>query len=197
MFLLYAVAIGLILGFALGGHADGLARLRIRWSWLVVTGLLVQVVLFAGPVSERIGALGPPLYVGSTAVVIGAILANRSIAGMPVIALGAASNMAAILANGGYMPADPGAMASLGKVDPTTYSNSAVVADPVLAPLTDILALPAWLPFANVFSVGDIAIAVGVVVVIVTSMRRARPAPVPSPALPAARSVGRATTAAD
>jgi len=64
------------------------------------------------------------------------------------------------------------AQAALGKTAPTTYSNSAIVAEPVLKPLTDIFALPTWLPFHNVFSVGDVLIAVGVVVVIVAAMRR-------------------------
>ena len=33
---------------------------------------------------------------------------------------------------------------------------------PALQPLTDIFAVPAWVPLANVFSVGDVLIAVGV-----------------------------------
>jgi hypothetical protein len=40
-------------------------------------------------------------------------------------------------------------------------------------PLTDIFALPGWLPFANVFSIGDVLIGVGLVVVIAAGMRRA------------------------
>jgi len=64
------------------------------------------------------------------------------------------------------------ALTNNGKTAPTTYSNSAIVAEPVLKPLTDIFALPTWLPFHNVFSVGDVLIAVGVVVVIVAAMRR-------------------------
>ena len=94
---------------------------------------------------------------------------------MAIVALGAISNLSAIVLNGGYMPADPGAMAALGKIEPTAYSNSAVLPDPVVKPLTDIFALPAWLPFANVFSIGDVLIAVGVVVVIVAAMRRPVP----------------------
>ena len=39
-------------------------------------------------------------------------------------------------------------------------------------PLTDIFALPAWLPLHNVFSIGDVLIGVGVAVVIVVGMRR-------------------------
>jgi hypothetical protein len=78
----------------------------------------------------------------------------------------------AIVANGGYMPASGAAMAALGKTAPTVYSNSAIVPDPVLWPLTDVFGLPTWLPGANVFSVGDILIAIGVIVVIVSAMRR-------------------------
>ena len=67
------------------------------------------------------------------------------------------SNLAAIVANGGYMPADPGAIAALGQATRTRYSNSVVVDHPALRPLTDIFALPPWVPFANVFSIGDVA----------------------------------------
>jgi hypothetical protein len=175
VFILYALPIGLAIGWVLGGRAAGLAGLQFRWPWLFVVGLFVQVVLFSGPVSDRVGELGPPIYVASTALVFAAVLANRVVPGFPIVALGAASNLAAIVANGGYMPASAAAMAALGKVDPTSYSNSSIIANPSLAPLTDIFALPAWLPYANVFSLGDVVISVGVVVVIARAMRRARP----------------------
>ena len=122
--------------------------------------------------TERIGELGVPIYVLSTALVVLAVILNRRITGMPLVALGAISNLVAIVANGGYMPASAAAMAALGKSAPTVYSNSAIVPDPVLWPLTDIFALPTWLPGANVFSLGDVLIALGVIVVIVSAMRR-------------------------
>jgi hypothetical protein len=172
MFILYAVPIGLLLGVLVGGRPAGLAALRIRYGPIMVAGLLVQIVLFTPAVTEVIGDLGPPIYVLSTAVVIGAVLMNARITGMPVIALGAISNLTAIVANGGYMPADAGAMASLGRGEPTTYSNSTILAEPALQPLTDIFVLPAWVPFTNVFSIGDVLIALGVVIVIVSAMRR-------------------------
>jgi len=172
MFILYAVLIGLLAGLVLGGRPAGLGALTFRWGWLVVAGFAVQVVLFSAPVTERIGSLGVPLYVGSTAVVLAALLRNMSLPGLPVVALGALSNMAAIATNGGYMPADPGALAALGRSPETVYSNSAVISHPALQPLTDIFALPHPIPFANVFSVGDILIGVGVVIVIVVAMRR-------------------------
>jgi len=172
MFILYALLIGLIVGVGAGGRISGLAVLQFRWPWVIVGGLLVQVVLFSDQVTAWIGAAGPPIYIGSTLVVIGAVLANRAITGMAVVALGAASNLLAIVANGGFMPAAPSALQALGKVPATVYSNSAVVPDPALAPLTDAFALPSWLPFANVFSVGDVLIGIGVAIVVVVAMRR-------------------------
>ena len=172
MFILYAVLIGAVLGFVLGGRTDGLARLTFRWPWLFLAGLIVQLILFYEPVSRRVGDLGAPIYVASTAVVLAAVLVNRRIAGMPIVALGALSNFAAIAANGGYMPADPGALASLGRVAPVVYSNSSVVEHPALAPLTDVYALPTWVPMTNIFSVGDVLIGAGVAILIVLAMRR-------------------------
>jgi len=114
-------------------------------------------------------------YMLSTALVIVSVLLNLRITGMALVALGAISNLVAIVFNRGYMPADAGAMAALGKTAPTTYSNSAILSEPMLKPLTDTFALPTWVPFANVFSIGDVLIAVGVVVVIVAAMRRPVP----------------------
>jgi Family of unknown function (DUF5317) len=179
MFVLYALAIGVGVGMLCGGRPAGLGALRFRWSVLIVAGLAVQVVLFSAPVADRVGTLGPAIYVASSALMLAAILANRSIRGMGIVALGAASNLAAIVANGGYMPASQAAMGALGKTDPTSYSNSDVVANPALAPLTDVFVLPGWLPFANVFSVGDVLIGIGIAVTIVAAMRdapRAEPA---------------------
>jgi hypothetical protein len=68
------------------------------------------------------------------------------------------------------MPADPAALASIGGVAPG-YSNSSVVADPALAPLTDLFAIPAWVPLSNVFSIGDVLIGAGVAVTIAIGMR--------------------------
>ena len=171
MFILYAVLIGLVIGLVAGGRPAGLADLHLRWSGVILAGLVIQVALFSEPVSARIGALGPPIYVASTAMVIVAIVANRAIAGMLVVAAGAVSNLAAIVANGGYMPAGADAMAALGTPHPTTYSNSTFVPDPALAPLTDIFALPGWVPFANVFSIGDVVIGIGIALVIGVAMR--------------------------
>jgi hypothetical protein len=172
MFILYTVLLGLIVGVALGGRPAGLAAIRFRWAPLVFVGFVAQVVLFSAPVTERIGDLGAPLYVVSTGFVLLALARNLGIPGMSIVAVGALANFAAIGANGGFMPAAPAALAALHRVPATVYSNSAVLPDPALWPLTDIFALPGWLPLANIFSVGDVLIGLGVAVVIVVGMRR-------------------------
>jgi hypothetical protein len=180
VFILYALVIGLLVGSLLGGRWLALGAIQFRWAPLILVGFLAQVVLFSEAVAERVGDAGPLLYVVSTLMVGAAVVRNLRIPGVPLIVLGAVSNMAAILANGGFMPAAPDALASIGKSAPTIYSNSAVVAQPALEFLTDRFALPHWLPLANVFSVGDILIGAGVFVLIVATMLGGRPDVSPS-----------------
>jgi uncharacterized protein DUF5317 len=173
MFLFYALPIGLLLGLALGGRLSGLGNIKFRWGMLAVAGFAVQVILFSGPVSERIGDAGPVVYVASTALVLAAVLANLRLPGMALVAIGAASNLAAILANGGYMPASHSA-AAVGPDGIVVYSNTRVIASPALEPLTDVIVLPDWLPFTNIASIGDLLIGAGIAIVIASSMRAAR-----------------------
>ncbi len=177
MFILYGLLAGFFVGLVLGGRPRALAELQFRWVPLVLVGIVAQLVLFFGPVSDRVGDLGPLLYVGSTALVFAAVLRNSRLPGLPLVAVGAASNLAAIIANGGYMPASPAAVAAVGLTPSSTYSNSVILANPFLQPLTDIFALPRWVPFTNVFSVGDVLVAVGVGVVVAVAMRRLPSAP--------------------
>jgi hypothetical protein len=172
VFILYALLAGLLIGTLIGGSWLALGSIRFRWAPLVVIGFLAQIVLFSDAVAERVGDAGPALYVISTLLVGAAVVRNVGLPGMPLIIVGAASNMAAILANNGFMPASPGALASLGKVAPVIYSNSAVVAHPALELLTDQFALPRWVPGTNVFSVGDVVLGIGVVVLVVMTMHR-------------------------
>jgi Family of unknown function (DUF5317) len=171
VFVLYAVVAGVIVGLLVGGHISRLAALRFRWSGLVVVGMITQLALFSDPVAARVGDLGPPVYVASTALVLAAVLANLAIPGLHLVAAGAASNLLAIVANGGYMPASAAALGDHAGREASGYSNSIVLAHPVLAPLTDIFALPRWLPGANVFSIGDVLIMAGIVAAIAIRMR--------------------------
>lgn len=67
-----------------------------------------------------------------------------------MVALGALSNLAAIVPNGAFMPASPEAMAAVGKAVPEGYSNSALLGNP------------------------DVLIGIGVLWAIVAAMRSGR-----------------------
>lgn len=172
MFILYAIPLGLLLGLVRGGRLGNLVDLRFEWGWLLLAGLGAQVALFSEPVGRVVGGAAPILYVATTVLVLAAVLRNRRLPGLKLVAIGAFSNLVAIVANGGYMPADPGALALAGMDAATEYSNSIVTNRPVLAPLTDIFGMPDWMPFANVFSIGDVLIGAGIVIAIAAGMAR-------------------------
>ena len=172
MFILYAIPIGIMAGYLAGGRLERLGALRLHWAPLALLGLAIQVLIFSDPVSRLVGEAGPAAYVASTAIVLVAVVRNVTIPGVALIALGAGCNLAAIIANGGWMPADAAALASVGGL-PSGASNSIIVADPALGPLTDLFALPAALPLANVFSLGDVLIGAGIAVTIALAMRAA------------------------
>jgi Family of unknown function (DUF5317) len=160
--ILYGLALGIVLGLLAGGRIMRLAELDLRWGWVGLAAIGLQVILFSTPVGSMLGWLAPVGYVVTTGAVLLAVFLNIRMVGMPLIAAGAVTNFAAVLANGGYMPSTPEALASAGRAIEPGYSNSAVLQHPALAPLTDIFAIPAGVPLSNVFSVGDVLIAAGI-----------------------------------
>ena len=95
---------------------------------------------------------------------------NLAIPGLPLVLVGGTSNLIAIGANGGYMPVSPAAVAAMGRVAGEGYSNSRLVDGVLLGPLTDLFAMPTWIPLANVFSIGDVLIGVGTAMAVVAAM---------------------------
>jgi hypothetical protein len=185
--LLYAIVAGLLVGRLAGGRVRNLEHLSFAWWPLAIGGLVVQAVLFAGPVAERVGPEGPVIYVASTLAVMAALLRNLMMPGtmrpgLAIIALGATLNLVPILANGGAMPSAPEAWLALNGVAAlpiSHFSNGVLIGPDTLLPfLGDIFVWPRPLPLANVFSLGDAVIAVGAVVFLVAAMRapQTRPA---------------------
>ena len=176
MFVLYAIPIGILVGYLLGGRLDRLTGLRLHWVPLILLGLALQIAIFTDAGGRLVGPAGPMLYIVSTAVVFVAVLRNIAVPGVVLVAIGAGCNLVAIVANGGWMPADPAALASVGGFGGGYTNSTIVVGDPWLRPLTDVFALPAWMPLANVFSIGDVLIGVGIAATIALAMR-VRPTP--------------------
>lgn len=171
MFILYPLLVALVVGLVLGGSTAALGRLQFRWAWLALVSLAGQVLLFSTPLGDALGDLAPAAYVGSTAAALLFVVANIRLPGLILVAIGAASNLLAIAANGGYMPTTPEALAAIGHHLGSAYSNSSMGSSVALAPLTDIFALPRQLPMANVFSIGDVLIGAGVFVLVLVTMR--------------------------
>ncbi len=173
MLLMYAVAIGLVAGLAVGGRLDRLGSIRFAWALPAIAGLLAQVALFTEPVSASLGAALPACYVASTAVVFAALLRNVRLPGVPLVALGAAANLVAIIANGGSMPVSADALAAIGRAGESGVHANTVVAGPAtaLAWLGDVIPVPPPIPAANVVSIGDVLIALGAIAFLVLAMR--------------------------
>src|SRR3954451_7718617 len=145
-----------------GGRLGALGEVRLRAVWLVFAALAAPVVIISvvaggGHAFHEGGHLGTHAVAGVFAWL------NRRVPGMVIAGIGGALNLAAIAANGGVMPARPGALRAAGLSDRSaTFENSAAVAHPHLAWLGDWFALPASWPVSNVFSVGDVVLALGV-----------------------------------
>ena len=175
MFILYAMPIGIVAGLLAGGRLEQLGAVRFRLAPVALIALAVQIVLFSPLAGGAPTELVRAAYVATTVAVLLVVLANLRLTGVPLVVLGAGLNLAAILANGGAMPAGAGALAALG-IDITGHAGSIAADRPVLEPLTDIFALPRWMPLANIFSIGDVLIGIGVAVAIAVAMRRPSPA---------------------
>jgi MFS family permease len=163
---------------AIGWSLSYVGRLpTIRWAGLAIGGALLQFALFLPEVNSRLGSLPPILYVVSSLAVLACLVRNARIPGLAIAAVGGIANLVAIIANGGRMPVDPAAARIVGHVPPTGYTNTVEQLTANLKPLTDIIAVPPPLPFANVYSLGDVLLVVGIAVTVSWALFVRRPGP--------------------
>ena len=172
MVLALAVAVGLVLGRLLGGRVAALGTLRIRAAWLFYVAIGLQVAGYpSGVLPWSIGdSLATGLWLVSYVVLIAAVAVNVRLRGAAVVGLGMFCNLAAVLTNGGHMPARASALRAAGVLYRGVHNNSAVASHPSLPWLIDRWPVPAWIPMGNVYSVGDVLIAVGAVVLVCAGM---------------------------
>lgn len=159
-----------------GGALSNFARLRVRQIPLVLGSLLLQLAIFP-LVGEALlpGAMTVPIYLLSMALLVWWVWLNRSLSGIGLIGAGVVLNLSAIAANGGYMPVDPDAVAYAGRLaayDGNLILNNSLTADGGvrLWLLTDIFPVPAGIPFANVYSLGDILLTTGAAILCYRTM---------------------------
>jgi uncharacterized protein DUF5317 len=163
MVLLTGFALALAVALLGGGRPGRVADLRLRAVGLFYLAIALQVVAFpAGLLPWAPGdRVATALSLASYGVLVAATLANRRVPGTPLIGAGLACNVAAMLANGGHMPATAPALRALGRAEHGVHANSIGLAHPTLPWLVDRFATPRWVPFASVFSVGDVLIVAG------------------------------------
>jgi hypothetical protein len=159
------IGVVLLLAFVsvplLGGSLGRLADLRLRLVPVAVAAFAIQI-LIVNVLPEGDHTFHAAVHIATYAVLGLVMAANLAVPGLPLIALGGLSNALAIVANGGVMPASEGALRFAGMTpDPVAFTNSGLVADAHLAFLGDVFAVPAWVPAANVFSVGDLLLLAG------------------------------------
>jgi hypothetical protein len=162
MALALPLVIGLALAPLLGGRLSKLGELRLRWVPLFYVAIALQIVAF--PMSQlpwrtpdRVAIV---LWLVSYGLFAVGCAVNLRIPGIPLISAGMCSNVFAIVANGGHMPALPSALRAAG-LNFAQSRNSERVSAPHLSWLVDRWGAPEWVPLANVFSVGDVLIAIG------------------------------------
>ncbi|MGD0997555.1 MAG: DUF5317 domain-containing protein [Thermoleophilia bacterium] len=172
--LVIALAGGLRAGAALGGSIGNLEHVTLRLPWTAVVALLLQVVAFS-PLSRPLPDMARVImHVTSYGLLLAFVAANLRRAPIVCFGLGVLANTIAIALNGGYMPASAAALRFAGLSESSRPHNNSELAGAAtqLRFLGDILAVPHWLPLANVFSVGDCLIAIGLAWLVADGMRR-------------------------
>lgn len=174
--MLWALALGLVIGLVRWRGLTYLARIPFRRGWILIGALVLQIVAL------RVVEPGPPgepdlrgaLFLLGYAGVLAGVWLNRQLDPMRVVGIGFALNLIAVLPTFGYMPITAEAYAAAGQARPgETFADGTKLArakDMVLPrdktplwPLTDIIPVrdPSWL--RGVYSVGDLVLAAGAI----------------------------------
>ncbi len=166
MILLVAFAVVVATVPLFGGRIGRLVEIPIRHSWMVLLACAVQTVLISvvAGVGERIGNA---VHLATYALAGLFMVVNHRLPGVKLLTLGGASNLVAIVANGGVMPASAWATRVAGmSAEAGQFANSRLVEHPRLLLFGDVMAVPSSLPLSNVFSIGDVILVAGAFVLL-------------------------------
>jgi hypothetical protein len=154
---------------------------NLNHAWLVVAGLLPQIIVFNLPsishnVPDSTAAIG---LISSLFILFIFVLFNWNRPGFLLMAVGLVLNLLVIASNRGFMPIRPEAVAYLYPSLPNDYwvvgHRLGFGKDIILATentrlwwLSDYFTLPSWFPYRVAFSLGDIVLSIGVIVTLWT-----------------------------
>lgn len=168
------LVVALVVGTLARGRVVRLARLPLRGAWLVLLAVAAQV---GGAVAG--GVLYPLALVASALLVAAFLVRNRTLPGVPLVALGLLLNAAVVAANGA-MPVSVAAAARAGVAtgplaDAADGRHELAGPGTRLRPLGDVV--PVRLPLRpEVVSPGDVLLAAGLGLLVLRGMRLAAPA---------------------
>jgi hypothetical protein len=173
-FLIVPVLAAALLALLRGGRLKNLAVLELRFAWLPLAMFALQFgfVLFPLGQGELYFRAVPWVTVSTYMLLILFLALNRELPGLKLIMLGAALNLAVILANGGFMPVSRAALVRSGHLDKVFVQGDRAYVlgskDIVLErdqtrllPLSDVLKVPGAVEVPATFSIGDVLIMIG------------------------------------
>ncbi len=150
----------------LGGKFSRLVQVEFEETWLVIFGFMIQMAVVSVAPRE-LETIAEAVHLASYLLAGGFLVVNLHIPGLWILGLGGGMNFAAIVANGGTMPAGRWATQISGLVQAEgEFANSGMVEHPKLLFLGDIFPIPAGWPLSNVFSIGDVLLVIGAGVVL-------------------------------
>jgi len=163
------VAVGLVLGLAVGGTIDNLINVRLRWLPLLICAagarFGLDAALAAGSVPD---AMRLWLVIVAYVLLTTMLFVNRNLPGLTAAGIGTAANGIAIVVNGGWMPVWKASIDAAGLDSSAMHSSfHKMITGPVDAsffahggPLVDVIPIPIPI-IASVASIGDILLATG------------------------------------
>jgi hypothetical protein len=165
----FAFPLAIALGYALGGRLRHLADVRFRHAWAGLAGVGLQVV-------PAEGTAGSVVLLASFALLLVVAVANRRLAGFPLVIAGLCLNLLVIGVNQG-MPVTRDAIVASGQSDTLDdirddggAKHHLATEDDDLVFLGDAIGIPP--PVRQAISVGDVAAYAGAMWFVVAGMRR-------------------------
>ncbi len=165
---LFVLAISVVVGLARGGRLQHLLDVETRAWWLLLLGFAMQLVAAQLPAENSSLAVG--LLLLSYVSILGMVAINRTAPGMWIAGIGILMNFTVIAMNAG-MPVLPAAVEIAGgSADPVLGGKHVLLDESTRLPfLGDLIPLP-----GAVISMGDVFLAIGLGV-FAEAMTRRRP----------------------
>lgn len=162
------IAAAIVVALLRGGNLRNLGNVHVRWAWLALVALAIQVVLLRlRPDWDTAARVFFPL---THLAILAVAWVNRDLGGMRLVAAAVALNLIVMTANGGFMPVAPAVLVEAGLADSAEsvpmygrvgHSKSLVMPrdETTLWWLSDVVALRR---IRTIVSIGDILMVPGI-----------------------------------